>query len=577
MHDHRIIGQRNRVNSGIEIIENKYYVPYAADERLSEPPSAIFNILSTMFDGTSLSLPHAFSKVGIIGGSILLCAFALLTKFSLQILIILCFKTGVNSYSSLVHSVLGKYSKFGFCIVVTILLVMILIAFMVLLKQILRDVIIETVLICSGSYLRYHINALNTILLIILLACIYPFAIKSQLYPLKYLCYIEFTCVCILQLCLLLYCARSFVYALDYSTPPTYDISIRTTPPPLVILLPYHFPDVLIILFPDSIVSIAQAIPTMILLYLAHINIFDIMNEIRAPSILTLTKINNYSISIVTVIYLVVGISGYIIIQMCMQSQPIDSSVQMDITNTNTTALLGVHSLGMGCGTGNILLFFPPNTNIIIYIGRIAMSIALLCSLPLLIIPIRNTIMGLAIPCEDSNSLEVDNNNNNNNTDLEILIQMEADCLVDVKKYSSSSSSTTSRINPLLYPVYNSLDYRMTSITHASTMLLNPQVFIQDEQEPLVSHNNHILTIALLVFCVCMSSFISEVSIIWSILVSTIGILVAYILPAVLYIRFCYIYDIPRHRTLMLCWILLIFSCIISITCVVMNINSLFK
>ena len=60
-----------------------YNPTFSSVTRRSTMLAAVFNIISTLLDGTVLSLPFAFSKCGVGIGLLLLVAVAILTYFSL--------------------------------------------------------------------------------------------------------------------------------------------------------------------------------------------------------------------------------------------------------------------------------------------------------------------------------------------------------------------------------------------------------------------------------------------------------------------------------------------------------------
>ena len=63
-----------------------YNPPYMSSKRKSTTLSATFNIISTLLDGTVLSLPFAFAKCGVLMGILLLGVVALLTYSSLIVI-----------------------------------------------------------------------------------------------------------------------------------------------------------------------------------------------------------------------------------------------------------------------------------------------------------------------------------------------------------------------------------------------------------------------------------------------------------------------------------------------------------
>jgi len=76
---------RNELTLLSDLVDH-YNPPYTSTKRRSTTLSATFNIISTLLDGTVLSLPFAFAKCGVWMGIILLVSVALLTYSSLIVI-----------------------------------------------------------------------------------------------------------------------------------------------------------------------------------------------------------------------------------------------------------------------------------------------------------------------------------------------------------------------------------------------------------------------------------------------------------------------------------------------------------
>lgn len=84
-------------------------------------PTAVFSLVSTIVGGGVLSLPFAFAKMGIIVGPLLLFTCAILSEYSISLLIKCARMSGAESYEQVASSAFGKNSK-----IVTTLLIFIL-------------------------------------------------------------------------------------------------------------------------------------------------------------------------------------------------------------------------------------------------------------------------------------------------------------------------------------------------------------------------------------------------------------------------------------------------------------------
>jgi len=80
-------------------LPDKYEPAYHSLSRRSNLLVAVFNLLSTIVGGGTLSLPYAFSKCGYMGGTILVIGSVFISIISLKTLCILARKHGTTKYS----------------------------------------------------------------------------------------------------------------------------------------------------------------------------------------------------------------------------------------------------------------------------------------------------------------------------------------------------------------------------------------------------------------------------------------------------------------------------------------------
>ena len=85
-----LTGQREK--KYIQNLPDYFNPQFSAKSRVSTNATATFNIVSTLLDGTVLSLPYAFSKCGIFLGLGVLVIVSIATYVSLIVITSLVFK-----------------------------------------------------------------------------------------------------------------------------------------------------------------------------------------------------------------------------------------------------------------------------------------------------------------------------------------------------------------------------------------------------------------------------------------------------------------------------------------------------
>ena len=104
-----------KVESGLRIpmMTQDILIPvFESTERKSPAVVAIFNLCATIVGGGVLSLPLAFSKCGIILGTVLMIIAGIVTERSLYLLCICARTTGATSYGEVGKVAFGKYMEY---------------------------------------------------------------------------------------------------------------------------------------------------------------------------------------------------------------------------------------------------------------------------------------------------------------------------------------------------------------------------------------------------------------------------------------------------------------------------------
>jgi amino acid permease len=246
---------------------------FESPERKSPTVVAIFNLCATIVGGGVLSLPLAFSKCGIILGTLLMIVAAIVTERSLYLLCLCARITGATSYGEVGKAAFGKYMEYFISMVLFVFLMFVLVGYMVLVRDIWSS-IIKIVL-----QLKTPPNA-QLVLLGILLA-MSPFLVQRSLHSLRYNCYIGFASVSILCMAL---CHHALV-----------------TPMPSPLLL-----------WSTSFGDILFSFPIIILSFLSIFNVLPIQGSLIEPSRGRMLLVIDGAVGSCFVLMLIFGLAGYV-------------------------------------------------------------------------------------------------------------------------------------------------------------------------------------------------------------------------------------------------------------------------
>jgi hypothetical protein len=183
------------------------------ESRKSSPVIAIFNLVATVCGGGVLSLPLAFAKAGIVPALALMGFAALITHFSMYILCSCARRTGGRSYGDVMRNAYGPMAEIGATVLLFFLLFLILVAYMVLLKDIWTPVILKLVPVLQ-QFVASRMEATITpeeydealeakasdYLLVVMALCTVPLLLQTDLHALRHTCYIGFLSAIILTL-----------------------------------------------------------------------------------------------------------------------------------------------------------------------------------------------------------------------------------------------------------------------------------------------------------------------------------------------------------------------------------------
>lgn len=338
--------------------------PHAAcDTRKSSDWIATINLVATTCGGGVLSLPLVFSRAGILPVTFFMMVGAMITEFSLYLLIVCARRTGARTYGGVAEAAFGRLANVVTTITLVIMLFGTLIAYQVLMRDIWSGVIFAIVPTRLQHLLTGHwsivedqeVNqrqAANVLLSIILLLA-FPLLLQKDLHALRHTCYLGFSS-CVLLAIAVTY--RAFGRHIHSGTTNIMDVSASHSQPSLL----WYSTDVADLLF---------AVPIVVLCFFCSYNALSIHSQLVNPTRKRVRKVLDRSMLLCFVLFYLVGLCGYL------------------YAGTETF--------------DNILLNFPVEDPAI-FAGRCGYCFTLLFGLPLMILPCREAMLSIVKPLRTS-------------------------------------------------------------------------------------------------------------------------------------------------------------------------------
>lgn len=238
---------------------NDLLVPdFGASSRQSTIAVAVINLMATIVGGGVLSLPWAFSRLGIGTATVLMLLAGYATAESLHLLCLSARFTGASSYGEVGRLAFGPAMETLVALLLGVFLLFVLVAYQVLL----RDIWTPLVVFVLGYTNQDGIN--GNVVLAVLLILLGPFVVQYNLHALRYNCFVGFVSVSILCVAL---CHHAF-----WGTFPTHydnDNHVDGTTP---------------LYFTDQLADWLVAFPIIALSFLSHFNILPLQAALIQPS-----------------------------------------------------------------------------------------------------------------------------------------------------------------------------------------------------------------------------------------------------------------------------------------------------
>ena len=258
---------------------------FGSVNRTMHKRSAIFSLVSTILGGGVLSLPFAFSKTGVIGGPLILICCAVLSDYSLKLLLLAArYGSAVETFEEVAKKAYGRKAQISTVLLLFVLTWMCCVAYSVLIGDLLAPIVtwaIPHVNIGSSGWERKA-------LIVIATSCVAPLGVLKSLNALRFT-----SAFCVISVTLLAVCigykSATDGYGFKHTDPQDPDLSVHR-----------HLK-----LWPESFGDILYATPIFFISYLCHFNVLSTHCEMKQPSLERLSHVIHATTSVCTVLYVV--------------------------------------------------------------------------------------------------------------------------------------------------------------------------------------------------------------------------------------------------------------------------------
>jgi amino acid permease len=304
---------------------------FDSPQRKSPVVVATFNLSATIIGGGVLSLPYAFSKTGLVLGTVLMMIAAIITERSLYLLCLCARLTGATSYGEVGEAAFGPWMEYMISFVLGIFLIFVIIAYMVLAQD------IWTSVLKIAFSMEDPPN--KDFVLLVIVVMISPFLMQETLHALRFNCYVGFSSVSILCLALVHHAWTTTLAASE--SPATADNNL--------------------VLWSTRLEDILIAFPIITLSFLSIFNVLPIQNALLRPTRTRVLMAIDGAMGSCFVLTLVFGAAGYIY-----------AASQTD---------------------GNILNNCHSESDPFLFLGQLGCGVTVVLAMPMMLLPCRASLL----------------------------------------------------------------------------------------------------------------------------------------------------------------------------------------
>jgi len=286
---------------------------------------------------------HLFQASGVVLGFSALVLAALASAFTVDLLVLTSNRTGKEGYEEIGKKAYGNSAQVATVALIAVITWLVLIAYTVL---------IGDLLVPTFEYAGFHVGDTErkAIIIMAVILCA-PMYFQRNLSALWFSGIVAIVSVAV---------SGSAIMYEAYKTIGTPSHIVYTEVGSHYIA--HNLTNTGLKLFPDSLEDAVNVFPVFGVAFLCHFNILPINSEIQRPTRQRIRTVITNTIGLCTVVYILVGFSGMI--------------------------FAGRYTCG------NILLNFSPKDTLIA-VARVCLSITLMCSYPMLVVPCRTSFQRL--------------------------------------------------------------------------------------------------------------------------------------------------------------------------------------
>ncbi|KAK3539961.1 hypothetical protein QTP70_019609 [Hemibagrus guttatus] len=304
---------------GFDALENmperEEFIPKKTDGKKSEFTDfvgktsfgmSIFNLSNAIMGSGILGLAYAMANTGIILFGILIILIAILSAYSIHLLLKSAGVVGIRAYEQLGYRAFGSAGKIIAACIITIHNIGAMSSYLFIVKMELPSVILG--LLDKGTDSEWYVNG-SYLIIIVSICVILPLALMRHLGYLGYTSGFSLTCMFFFLISVIY---KKFVIACSSEHPSNTNHS--SIPDPTTTHTPYDYTHnstckaELITLTPQA----AYTIPILAFAFVCHPEVLPIYTELKNPTKKRMQNVANISILAMFIMYLLTAIFGYL-------------------------------------------------------------------------------------------------------------------------------------------------------------------------------------------------------------------------------------------------------------------------
>ncbi|XP_078390991.1 sodium-coupled neutral amino acid transporter 5b isoform X1 [Cetorhinus maximus] len=324
---------------------------------------SVFNLSNAIMGSGILGLAYAMSNTGIVVFVILLVCIAMLSAYSIHLLLRSAGFVGIRAYEQLGHKAFGQPGKIVAAVIISLHNIGAMSSYLYIVKYEL-PLVIQAFLQLQESNRMWYMNG-NYLIVIVSILIILPLALMRQLGYLGYTSGFSLTCM-VFFLISLIY--KKFqipcplpVYGNDSHHSQIVHSNAKN------ITIEEQCTAKLFTINPET----AYTIPILAFAFVCHPEVLPIYTELRSPTKLRMQKVANVSIAAMFIMYLITALFGYLTFY---------GNVEPELLHTFNTV--------------------DPLDTLILCV-RLAVLVAVTLTVPVVLFPIRRAIQQLLFSRKD--------------------------------------------------------------------------------------------------------------------------------------------------------------------------------